>query len=432
MWSFPFTTTLSTTLLIKLDRDNFLLWKSQVLPIARGHGIEGCLFGTKPQPPEFLESQDEDEYNVRIINPEFEQWNREDQLLLSWLLCSKQVAFINYQYAMAGCFVSKEDLEIHALLLNQESRIEQLYATNSNSHHLSSNFAAYKNGGNHGHGKGNLNHRGRGKKRNEEWMRTFTSFSTSSNNNYKATVYMATPDIMIDPSWYADSGATNHVTVEMNNLRLKKPYEGHEKLMIGNDFCSACQYCKSHVLPFPSSKTKTAAPLELIHSDIWGASLVNSATGYRHYIHFLDDYTRLPTPILPHDSPFQKLFGYTPARDMIRPSADLLPVASGIQSGLPQPTQTPLLDVHTSPTSQPFMSLSAHAPTPCHPMIIGAKADIFKPKVYVSVKHPLSFSLGPIEPMCVKQTLVDPNWKRAIEEEYKALRRNRTWELVPY
>ena len=241
---------------------------------------------------------------------------------------------------------------------------------------------------------------------------------------------------------------------------------------------------------------------------------------------------RLPTPILPHDSPFQKLFGYTPgyhflktfgctcfpdlrpynshklqfcyykshflgynstykgylclhpsrkiyishnvifnefefpyselfglkfdvshpislqesstlsttfclgdaivARDMIRPSADLLPVASGIQSGLPQPTQSPLLDVHTSPTSQPFMSLSAHAPTPCHPMIIGAKADIFKPKVYVSVKHPLSFSLGPIEPMCVKQTLVDPNWKRAIEEEYKALRRNRTWELVPY
>ena len=59
-----------------------------------------------------------------------------------------------------------------------------------------------------------------------------------------------------------------------------------------SDFCSACQYCKSHVLLFPSSKTKTAAPLELIHSDIWGASLVNSATGYRYYIHFLDDYTR--------------------------------------------------------------------------------------------------------------------------------------------
>ena len=37
---------------------------------------------------------------------------------------------------------------------------------------------------------------------------------------------MATPYTVIDPSWYADSGATNHVTVEMNNLSLKKPYEG--------------------------------------------------------------------------------------------------------------------------------------------------------------------------------------------------------------
>ena len=59
-----------------------------------------------------------------------------------------------------------------------------------------------------------------------------------------------------------------------------------------SDFCSAYQYGKSHVLPFPSSETKTATPLELMHSDIWGASLVNSTTRYRYYIHFLDDYTR--------------------------------------------------------------------------------------------------------------------------------------------
>ena len=37
---------------------------------------------------------------------------------------------------------------------------------------------------------------------------------------------MATPVIMIDQSWYVDSGATNHVTIEMNNLNLKTPYEG--------------------------------------------------------------------------------------------------------------------------------------------------------------------------------------------------------------
>ena len=101
--SFPFTTTLSTTLLIKLYQDNFLLWKYQVLPIARGHGIEGCLFGTKPQPPEFLESQDEDGYNVRIINPEIEQWNREDQLLLSWLLSSLSIVILSQVVPCTTC-----------------------------------------------------------------------------------------------------------------------------------------------------------------------------------------------------------------------------------------------------------------------------------------------------------------------------------------
>ena len=96
-----------------------------------------------------------------------------------------------HQCAMAGCFVSEEDLvfyilaslgseydpiifsitthnstdhlslkEIHDLLLNQESRIEQLYVTTSDSHHLSANFVAHKKEGNHGRGKGNLNPQG--------------------------------------------------------------------------------------------------------------------------------------------------------------------------------------------------------------------------------------------------------------------------------
>ena len=101
--SFPFTTTLSTTLLIKLDQDNFLLWKYQVLPIARGHGIEGYLFETKSQPPEFLESQNEDGYNVRIINPEIEQWNREDHLLLSRLLSSLSIVILSQVVPCTTC-----------------------------------------------------------------------------------------------------------------------------------------------------------------------------------------------------------------------------------------------------------------------------------------------------------------------------------------
>lgn len=57
-------------------------------------------------------------------------------------------------------------------------------------------------------------------------------------------------------------------------------------------FCTACQYGKSHVLPFKLAETKTKKPLELIATDLYGPSPVLSPEGYRYCIHFLDDFTR--------------------------------------------------------------------------------------------------------------------------------------------
>ncbi|RVW71450.1 hypothetical protein CK203_057576 [Vitis vinifera] len=184
-----------------------------------------------------------------------------------------------------------------------------------------------------------------------------TTCPINSNGNYKIVVYMATPVIMIDQSWYVDSGAKNHVTIEMNNLNLKTPYEAI-------------------------------------------------------------------------------------VRDMIRLSVVSFPIAFDIPFGLPpaidhflELTQTPLSNIHTSPTlphefttsSHPSKSLLAHAPIPCHLMITRAKSGIVKLKVCSTLVHPLSISPSPIEPMCIKKALVDPNWKILMEEEYKALMRNHTW-----
>ncbi|KAH9751748.1 retrovirus-related pol polyprotein from transposon RE1 [Citrus sinensis] len=58
------------------------------------------------------------------------------------------------------------------------------------------------------------------------------------------------------------------------------------------DFCDACQYGKMHQLPFYSTGIKTKAPLELIHTDLWGPAPLSSSTGYRYYISFVDDYSR--------------------------------------------------------------------------------------------------------------------------------------------
>lgn len=37
-----------------------------------------------------------------------------------------------------------------------------------------------------------------------------------------------------DSSWYVDSGATNHITNDMNNMQLSAPYTGSEQVAVGN------------------------------------------------------------------------------------------------------------------------------------------------------------------------------------------------------
>ena len=39
---------------------------------------------------------------------------------------------------------------------------------------------------------------------------------------------------LCDPAWYADSGATNHVTSDLSNLSLHSEYQGGDRLAIGN------------------------------------------------------------------------------------------------------------------------------------------------------------------------------------------------------
>ncbi|KAM1857263.1 hypothetical protein ACFX14_007391 [Malus domestica] len=57
--------------------------------------------------------------------------------------------------------------------------------------------------------------------------------------------------------------------------------------------CETCQMSKATRLPFVSSNSRTSKPFELVHSDIWGPSRVESFDGYRYYVTFIDDYSRV-------------------------------------------------------------------------------------------------------------------------------------------
>ena len=56
-------------------------------------------------------------------------------------------------------------------------------------------------------------------------------------------------------------------------------------------FCEACQLGKFHRLHLPITDIKSKSALELIHTDLWGPSLICSRECYRYYISFVDDHT---------------------------------------------------------------------------------------------------------------------------------------------
>lgn len=58
-------------------------------------------------------------------------------------------------------------------------------------------------------------------------------------------------------------------------------------------FCEACKFGKSHAIPFTLSLSHARSPFELVHSDLWGPAPVMSIGGYRYYVHFLDNFSRL-------------------------------------------------------------------------------------------------------------------------------------------
>ena len=55
--------------------------------------------------------------------------------------------------------------------------------------------------------------------------------------------------------------------------------------------CESCQLEKHTRVSFRLDQ-RTKSPFELVHTDIWGPSRVESTLGFRYFVTFLDDYSR--------------------------------------------------------------------------------------------------------------------------------------------
>ena len=115
-------------------------------------------------------------------------------------------------------------------------------------------------------------------------------------------------------------------------------------------------------------------------------------------------------------------------------------------SPLPNPTHSPQ-NPQTPPSSPNSTATSAvpnppspplGLPVPSHPMVTRSKAHITKPKVFHdgTVRYPLPHALltesdqSPLEPTCYTIAMKDPQWRAAMNSEFDALLKNRTWHLV--
>jgi transposase InsO family protein len=84
--------------------------------------------------------------------------------------------------------------------------------------------------------------------------------------------------------------------------RLGHPSFGYMKKLLPNFFnnldasslvCETCIKAKSHRVPYQSSQNKCLEPFDLVHADVWGPSPVASINGYKWFILFVDDCTRM-------------------------------------------------------------------------------------------------------------------------------------------
>ena len=127
----PFSTNSSTPIhsnhfvSLKLDRQNFILWQAQFLPLLKGYELDGYVSGALPRPPKFPSSTD------TTINPNYTTWQKQDNILLGWILSSltelvlAQVAGLSTSasvwQALDRMFSSKSQVRIMQLKLELQT-----------------------------------------------------------------------------------------------------------------------------------------------------------------------------------------------------------------------------------------------------------------------------------------------------------------------
>ena len=57
--------------------------------------------------------------------------------------------------------------------------------------------------------------------------------------------------------------------------------------------CQICILAKIHRVPYPTNSNKTCVPFTLIHYDVWGPAPYSDGSGFKWFVTFIDNCTRM-------------------------------------------------------------------------------------------------------------------------------------------
>ncbi|RVW86331.1 Retrovirus-related Pol polyprotein from transposon RE2 [Vitis vinifera] len=292
---------------LKLTSSNYLSWKIQFETLFIGYDLLGYIDGSKPCPPKTLTTN-----NVDTINPAYTLWIRQDQLILNALIDSLSPTIISFiarantsreawtilantyakpsrartdELAILGAPMEEEDLTEKILdglgdelAFHLQPSLPVLLWPPTQELHLAPTALHLV----HTRVLPNLWHSSHTAKRCPSFQLVPVQSSTTSATPpanfatpWQPRAHYAANTTTNNPSWLLDSGASHHVTTDLNNLSLHAPYTGSYDVMIGDGTGLLISHTGSASLP---SSTTTFTLNDVLYDLHTGAILLTGNT----------------------------------------------------------------------------------------------------------------------------------------------------------
>uniref|UniRef100_A0A2N9FWE2 Integrase catalytic domain-containing protein n=1 Tax=Fagus sylvatica TaxID=28930 RepID=A0A2N9FWE2_FAGSY len=192
---------MSNLMSTKLDSSNFMIWKLQITAVLDAYSMLDHLDGSIPKPNQFLTT----ETGIQAVNPEFLVWSKKDKALLTLLYstCSSSVLAMVYQQQQQNSSTTQSP---QATFQGKNERPTcQIYWKMG--HYA---IDCYN--------KMNFAYQGKNP------TKKLAAMASASNLHYTQNA----------ETWLTNTGATDHITANANNLSPQAPYQGQEQVSVGN------------------------------------------------------------------------------------------------------------------------------------------------------------------------------------------------------